>query len=234
MTWALPIVALTIFIFIVAPLIGLYTFSRQRAETVAFTEIEDPLAHHVTHVRLAHPEIVRTTRIDRHPAYCTINISLFTYGWIVLLGRVPYASFGTEALNTQHALGASLIIGAVLTLSGSLMGKHVGRWHIGPRRVYDNLTASKLGDDIRLPYVLGWWGLVSMLISIGFYDYTVITAVGLERLVSSLGGILGTGVAIMCITMVPIYISAIRAYINERTSLVAEARTIIAIEDDRS
>lgn len=233
MTWALPIVILTIFIFVVAPLIGLYTFSRQRAEHVRRTEdYADPIVHRVEHVRLALPEIVRITREDRHPAYLAVNAGLFIYGWVVIFVRVPYASAGAAADDHQYALGISLLIGTVLTLSGAVMGKRFGRWSIGPRKIADNVSSSTLGDDIRVPYVLGWWGLVSTLISIGFYAFTVTTTVGPERLVTSMGGLMALMTALMCVVMVPLFISRIRRYISQRASLIAEAKTIIAMQDE--
>jgi hypothetical protein len=231
--WAVVFISLAIVVFIGAPLVGLLTFQPRRARGVKRAELlegSQAIVAHIAYIRLRHPEIVRQTRLDRHPAYIWMNLSLLAFGWVVAFVVVPYSTRGSETLGTRETLATSLILGSTAALVGTLLGKRVLGRCIG-RFVCDHDTKALLGDDIRVPYVLAWVGLASTAISMGFYGYTVIASAGPVRLLTTLGGAASFGIVGMCVTLIPSFVGRIRDFVEARDIVLTEAAAIIAEQD---
>lgn len=234
MNWALAMVIVALILLVAFPAVGLYLFSPLRARSLKHVEYfrEDILLQaHVQHLRLAHPEIIKTTRLDRHPAYLWLQVVLLAFGVAVIYVEAPYSTLGAEALGTRAALGGSLILGGAMSLSGTLLGARIGRWCLWPR-VCSNVVSGTLGDDIRVPYVLGWWGALSTILSSVFYIYTVVELVGWLKFLITLGGITSFGVIGINAMMIPMFILRLRRYMTERQELIEEAYALMASEDD--
>lgn len=233
MNWAVALVVVALLFLFVAPVLALLFYSPERARAVKHAEVFDvtTVIRQADYLRLRHPEIVKTQRLDRHDSYIWFNLALLAFGWVVMFVEVPYSNLGSAALGTQETLGISLLLGSTLTLVGSLLGLRVGRWRIAPS-VCNNSVSIILGDDIRVPYVLAWGGLFSTSISMAFYGYTVIASAGVARMGNTLGGIAAIGIGGMCLTLVPKFIARIRKYVSARDVLIAEALAIMAQEDE--
>lgn len=216
---------------LVIPAIGLRLFNPHRARNVKLVELSEPsIARRIAMLRIAHPEIIKTDRLDRHPVYIAWCLAILIFGVVVQYFELPYAQNGAARLGTQQTLGVSLLLGGAFLLSGSVMGLRWGRWSI-LGRVSCNTTSSTLGDDVRYPYVFGWWGMVSQAISMGFYQYTVAESVGYYRVLTTYGGIFSILNIPLAIVMIGIFIGRVRSYSNEREALIDEAMAIMAAED---
>lgn len=230
-SWAIILVSLAIFIIIICPAIGLWLFSRSRAANVKQIEaISEQITLQIARLHIPVTQTRRGERLDRHPAYLAYFVNVLAFGCSVLFVEVPYKEEGAETLGTQHTLGISLLLAACMALGGSTLGLHAFGRCIG-RSVCDNETTSKLGDDIRIPYVLAWWGLLSTIIAEFFYAYTVVSVAGVHRLLTTFGGLGTITFSIMAIVMIPMFILRIRQYIADRDILIDDALAIIAAED---
>lgn len=231
--WSAIFISLAIFILIGAPTIGLLTFRPWRARGVKHAELLDgpqAVIAHIAYIRLRHPEIVLYSRLDRHPAYVWMSLSLLLFGLVVAFIEVPYSNLGSETLGTRATLATSLVLGSSASLAGTLLGKRIFGRCIG-RFVCNHDTAAMLGDDVRVPYVLAWVGLASTAISMGFYGYTVIAAAGPYRLLTTLGGATSFAMVGMCMTLIPSFVRRIRDFVQARDVVLAEAAAIIAEQD---
>lgn len=232
--WAIVMVSLAIIIAIVFPTVGLWLFSPTRARHVKHVEAMSELVTvQISQLRISHPEIIRLDRLDRHPAYLGYFATVLAFGCTVLFVEIPYKENGAEALGTQQTLGVSLLLAAGMCLSGSTLGLHAFGRCIG-RSVCNNAVSSRLGDDIRIPYVLAWWGLLSTIIAEGFYAYTVVAVAGVHRLLTTFGGLGTITFSFMAMAMIPMFILRIRRYVTEREILIDEALAIMAAEDRES
>lgn len=228
---AIVLVSLAIVVAIVFPAVGLWLFSPARARGVKqVEEISKQVTVQISQLHISHPEIIRLDRLDRHPAYLAYFVNVLAFGCTVLFVEIPYRANGAESLGTQYTLGVSLLLAACMALSGSALGLHAFGRCIG-QGICNNIVSSTLGDDIRVPYVLAWWGLLSTIIAEGFYAYTVVASVGLRRLLTTFGGLGTVTFSFMALLMIPMFIIRIRRYVAQREILINEARAIIAAED---
>jgi hypothetical protein len=87
------------------------------------------------------------------------------------------------------------------------------------RPITDNIMADQLGDDVRLPYTLGWLGLLSVAVSMCGWAWTIYNY---STLWGTFGGGLTFAIAGMCFTLIVKFIVKIRRYIRARDNLLAE------------
>lgn len=230
--WALAMIIIVVTFGIVIPTVGLWLFNPHRARSLKIMETASgpAVSRRIALLRIAHPEIVKTDRLDRHPVYITWCLAIVLFGISVQFFELPYSQNGADKLGTQHTLGISLLLGGGFLLIGSLMGAKIGRWRI-MSGVHDNVVSSSLGDDIRAPYIFGWWGMVSQAISMGFYQYTVTETVGFHRVLTTYGGIFSVLNIPLAVFMIAIFIGRLRSYATERQLLIHEAIAVMAAED---
>lgn len=225
MTLPGALIVLAMLLLVAGPVLGLAFFSSDRARSVRFAEsTEQAVAQELSQVVIYHPEIVKRYRLDRHHSYIWIHAGLWLYGWGVLLSPGPNTNLAALSWGTQQALGLCLLVGSTLALIGLTLGARVGRHRRIAPKVSRNIMSPMLGDDIRLPYTLACTGLFSILVSMGFYDYTVIAS-SPSKLLGTLGGGLSGAIGLMCITLSIEFILRIRSYTRARDKLLAEAYT---------
>jgi hypothetical protein len=176
----------------------------------------------IEQVVIYHPEIIRRHRLDRHQSYVWIHVGLWLYGCGVLLSPSPSSNLAGLSWSTQQALGLCVLVGSTLALVGLSLGAPVWRWRIAGA-VSRNVMSPMLGDDIRLPYTLGCTGLFSIFVSMGFYDWTIVST-SPDKLLGTLGGGISGAIALMCITLAVEFIARIRAYMRAYDNLLTEAR----------
>lgn len=214
------LVALALILLVAGPVLGLVLFSSDRARSVKVAEDIDPEPV-VDQVVIYHPEIIKRYRLDRHQSYVWIHVGLWLYGWGVLLSPAPSSNLSGLSWSTQQALGLCVLVGSTLALIGLSLGARIGRLRIAGH-VSRNIMSPMLGDDIRLPYTLACTGLFSILISMGFYDYTLISTAP-DKLLGTLGGGLSGAIGLMCISLGIEFIQRIRAYTRAYDKLLTEA-----------
>jgi hypothetical protein len=221
--WSVALIGVALLLLAGIPVFGLISFSRERAEAVRLAEEQSTaVVEQINHLRFRHPEIIKAPRLDRHDTYIWVNAALGLYGLVVMFVTVPYSNLGSQSLGTQQSLGGSLLLGSVLTLTGSLLGCRIGKWRIGGI-ISQNLVSQMLGDDVRVPYALAWCGLLSTAVSMGFYSYTVASSAGPARLFNTLGGLVCICIGLSCLTLVPKFILGSRHYVRARAGLLEEA-----------
>lgn len=222
MTLPAALIALAMLLLVGGPVLGLVFFSSDRARSVKVAEDnEQAVATELSQVVIYHPEIIKRHRLDRHQSYVWIHVGLWLYGWGVLLSPAPSSNLSGLSWGTQQALGLCVLVGSTLALIGLVLGARVGRLRIAGK-VSRNIMSPMLGDDIRLPYTLACTGLFSILISMGFYDYTLISTAP-DKLLGTLGGGLSGAIGLMCISLGIEFIQRIRAYTRAYDKLLTEA-----------
>lgn len=222
MTLPAALIALAMVLLVAGPVFGLVFFSSDRARSVKVAEEnETAVAAELSQVVIYHPEIIRRHRLDRHQSYVWIHCGLWLYGWGVLLSPAPSSNLAALSWSTQQALGLCVLVGSTLALIGLALGARRGRWRIAGK-VSRNIMSPMLGDDIRLPYTLACTGLFSILVSMGFYDYTLISTAP-DKLLGTLGGGLSGAIGLMCIGLGVEFVLRIRSYTRAREKLLAEA-----------
>lgn len=214
---AIAVLIVAAILLVGAPLLGAILFSSDRARRVKIAEGQtDVVVEQIQRLRIKHPEIGRRPRLDRHDSYVWLHVGLWLYGWGVILAPAPNSYLAALSWSTQQALGLCLLLGSTLALTGLMLGLRVGRWRIA-RRVHTNVVSTVLGDDIRLPYMLGWAGLLSIAVSMWFYAITIIT------FAYPLGSAISAAIGCMCLTLAYRFAGQIRRYSRDREHLVAEA-----------
>lgn len=201
--------------------VGVAFFSPDRARAVKLAEIApQAVMEQIGHLRVLHPELVKRDRLDRHDSYVFVNLGLWLYGWGVILASAPNSNLSSLSWDTQHLLGVCLLIGSSLTLIGSTLGLRLGRIRIA-RRVSDHLLSELLGDDLRIPYALGWCGLLSTGMSLWIYGYTVWDTAS-SRMLGTLGGGLSAMIGCSCVTLAVRFIARSHRYSADRDELLDE------------
>jgi hypothetical protein len=218
------LIVLAMLLLVGGPVLGLVFFSSDRARSVKVAEENEPaVAEQLNQVVVYHPEIIRRHRLDRHQSYVWVHVGLWMYGAGVLLSPAPNTNLAALSWSTQQALGLCLWVGSTLALIGVTLGARLGRWRIAGR-VSRNIMSPMLGDDIRLPYTLACTGLLSILVAMGFYVWTLVAS-SPSKLLGTLGGGLSAAIGLMCVTLAVELIARIRAYTHAREKLLAEAFT---------
>lgn len=201
---------------------GWWKYSDERAQGVRAAEAQSQvMAEQMQHLRYRHPEIVKTSRLDRHDTYVWIHVGLWLYGWGVLLSPGPNSYLTTMNWGAQQSLGLCMLVGSTLGLIGTTLGLRVGRFRVAAR-VSKNLVSDLLGDDIRIPYALGGFGLLSLSVSMWFYAGAIFVA-SEDKVLGFLSGALSTCVGLMCITLGVRFVLRVRTYARSRNNLIAEA-----------
>lgn len=218
------LILLAVALMIAGPLLGLVLFRPDRARDVKRIELERAttvLIEQASYFRLLHPEMVHSDRLDRNDPYVWLHVGLWMYGLGTLLSPAPNANIAAIDWATQKMLGACLLFGSSIALSGVMLGLGHGRMHIA-RRISRNPLSELLGDDIRVPYLLGFCGLVSVAVSMVFYAVTIYVT-SASRLLGTLGGGLSMAIGGMCVTLGVRLLYRIRHYSKSRNLLIAEA-----------
>lgn len=227
MTLAGALVVTAMVLLVIGPLMATVLFTPRRAANVRIAEIQtQAMAEHIAALRTVHPEIVRTTRVDRHHSYIWIHVGLFLYGLGVTLAPAPNSNLSTLSWATQQALGLCLLVGSTIALTGITLGARITKHRRIAPGVARNLVSGILGDDIRLPYTLACFGLLSIAVAMGYYVAGIIIA-SHGRLYGTLGGGLSAAIGTMCVTLGAVLLQRIRSYSKARSLLIAEAVALL-------
>jgi hypothetical protein len=187
--------------------VGIFGFSPERAKAIRSAEADDPLVvEEIRRIHVAAPDRFRRGRIDRHPAYIAIHTAALGYSVSILSGAAPTSNLLSLNPGTMFTMASCFLIGSVLSLLGSAMGLHLWRWDIVPG-VSEHIASSRLGDDIRLPYMFGLIGMFTASISLGIYAST-----SFKSTLGSWGGWSAMCIAVACACMVVVYYHRIRQY----------------------
>jgi len=198
---------------------GVTTFTPERAQNIRRAEAEAlERVEQVRQLRIIHPEMCRHDRLDRHPAYVLVIVALLVFGWNVLFGDTAGSSnLAQLPPDTQRALAVCLLVGTILALLSAAGGVKVGRWVIG-RPVREHLWSDRLGDDIRVPYIIGCLGLASTFFSMVFY----VAWTPRDRILGTLGGVFSVAAVGICLALGVMLSVGIRRFVADRDVLVAE------------
>jgi hypothetical protein len=223
--WANVMAGVAIGIFLAILALGAYTFKPHRARNVKYAEQEMAISEHVIEVRNLHPEIVKVSRLDRHPWFigahlCVLGYSLCVFGGAKLTSNV--LALGDVA---RYTMATCFFVGSVLVLTGVALGSRLGPWRIA-RRVRYHATASVLGDDIVLPYRIEMGGMSAMAVSSGIYAWT-----SFQSTAGSLGGWLTLGIAVLCVLSVISFYRAAEVFQRGDTTLIREAEARLEAGD---
>lgn len=203
--------------------IGVFGFKPDKAEAIRRAEAEanSVVIEEVRHVVVRKPDRFRHGRIDRHPTYIGLHIAAWGYAWCVFGGAALTSNVVAMSEATRLTLAVCFLVGSTLVLTGAAMGCEI-RGHAFLRGVKDNMTSSRLGDDIQLPYTFGMAGMAAMAVSFGIYAFT-----SFHSTVGSLGGWLTGTAAISCAVMLGVYYFRLRQFSRVRPRLISEAVTRI-------
>jgi hypothetical protein len=168
-------------------------------------------------VKLTHPEIVKISRLDRHPWFVGPHVCILGYSICVFSGARLTSNVTVLGDSARYTMATCFLVGSVIVLSGALLGAHVGRWVIA-REVSEHLTAQWLGDDIVLPYRVEIAGMSAMAVSSGIYSWT-----SFQSTAGSLGGWLTGGIAVLCGLSVISFYRAVTVFQRWDHTLISEA-----------
>lgn len=214
-----PIAGATAFLVVV--IWGGLQFNAERArglkevENAASIEVVE---RHIVKVAPSHPEIVRTSRLDRHPFYLCIHGAVFGYAMCTVAGADPTSNVASLSESTRLTMAACFLVGAVLIVVSSAMGSRIaGRWWIA-RSVKQHLTSGVLGDDVTLPYRIGIAGMFAVSVSMLIYSST-----SFKNTFGSIGGWMTGACAVACLILIPMMWRASRLWDKWDSTLIADA-----------
>lgn len=218
--------AVAVTLFILA--LGAYTFRPHRARNVKYAEREMAIIEHVVEVRRLHPEIVKVSRLDRHPWFIVPHICVLAYSLSVFSGAKLTSNVMALGDEARYTMATCFLVGSAIVLTGVALGARVGRWVVA-RDVSEHVTATWLGDDIVLPYRLEMGGMGAMAVSSGIYSWT-----SFQSTTGSLGGWLTLGIALLSgLSVIPFY-RAVEVFQRWDTTLIMEATARLEAGDDGS
>lgn len=222
--WAWIFVVLVVTVLIGGPALGVVRFNRRVAEHVRAAEVQDRRAfqQHVVQVVLAHPDIVRTCREDRHPWYLLTHVGVLAYAVSLFAGCQLTAPIAAMGNSTRITLGIGFMVGSALVLAGAALGAQIGRLTIMPS-VHDHLTSDVIGDDIVLPYRIAMAGMSATATSALIY-----ADVSFGDTISELGEYLTAAIVASCCITIPWFWSRVRTFSRNDALLIAEARERLA------
>lgn len=218
--------AITIFVAIL--IAGRIIYRPHRALNTIRAEREIAVVEHVIEARLAHPEIVKITRVDRHPFYVLVHIGVFCYAVCVFGGAALTSNVSALGAQTRFTMAICFAVGSFLVLTGATLGMRVGKWRV-VHGVHEHLTSSVLGDDIVLPYRLAMAGMGAMAVSLSIYSST-----SFKSTTGSLGGWLTGVLAIACAITIPWFYRRVRQFERWDATLISDALTRLELGDDRA
>lgn len=224
MTLSALLVILAVVALVAAPVLATVTFSRDRAESERQAEIVEatPVVYEreMAKMRYRHPEIIKASRLDHHDSYLWINAGLWLVGLGVILTPASNSNVAALSLLIQHLLGLAMLVGSSTSLIGALLGVRIGPITVRPS-IADNLFSDILGDDVRIPYIMAWFGLFSIAVSMWFYAVTT-TLAAKSRVLGTLGGGLSLAIGCMCVTLSIRFLIRLRRYSKARGDLMTE------------
>lgn len=226
--WALTLAFLAFVMLVVIPLVGALRFHPREARNVKYAErlSDGAIQQHVIAVAPAHPEIVRASRLDRHPFYTLPHMAIFAYAICVFRGADVTSNVQALSEGTRTTMAACFMLGSVMVLTASAMGMGVG-WHRFAPRVHEHPTMDVLGDNIVLPYRIGMAGLFTTAVAAGIY-----AATSFQSTTGSLGGWLTASLAAACALTVALLWRRTITFDREDSILVREALARMEIESD--
>jgi hypothetical protein len=206
---------------------GVRNFRPQLARNVKYAEqtmfVDEKK---VDAVRLAHPEIVKVVRLDRHPWFVVPHVMVLGYSISVFLGAKLTSNVLILGDQARYTMATCFFVSSLLVLTGATLGSRVGKWTV-KRDVAEHLTAKWLGDDIVLPYRIEMAGM-----SAGIVSSTIYFATSFTNTAGSLGGWLTMGISILCAMSIPQWNRAVRVFELWDYTLVTEARGRLEDTDD--
>lgn len=200
---------------------GIKQFSPQRALNVKYAERSQEVIAHVIEVRREHPEIVRVSRHDRHPAFLLLPVMVLGYSISVFCGAQLTSNVTALGDSPRYTMATCFLIGSVLMLAGATLGLRIGRRRLSPH-VHDHLTAEVLGDDIVFPYRLSMAGMGAMIVSSSIYWWT-----SFQSTFGSLGGWLTLAITSICVVCIPWFLIAAHRFTKWDRILITEAQARI-------
>lgn len=231
MTWAGWLLIAIVAVFVAILVRSAYTYKPHRARNVKYAEqYQASVVEHVVRARLSHPEIVKTSRIDRYWWYIGPVLAMFGYSVSISILKAPLTSNVVSlGEGARFTMASCFMVGSALVLIGSSLGATVlGRWTISPA-TKDHLTAEVLGDDIVLPYRVGMAGWAALTMSLSIYAWT-----SFQVTIGSLGGwFTAIGSAASLGTILALYRAATVFEKWDRT-LISEAAAAVRRNDAAS
>lgn len=210
--------AVAILILVTCVGIGLFGFTPERAAAIRDGETHTAvIIEEVRRIHVAPPDRFRRGRIDRHPFYLAPHFAALGYSVSVLAGAPVTSNLAALSPQTKFTMAVCFLIGSTLVLLGAVMGLHVWKWDIVPG-VSEHIAASRVGDDVRLPYTFGGIGMFSIGVSTGIYAST-----SFGSTFGSLGGWLTGSIAVACAFMAAVFYRRVRQYSRTLKVIVDEA-----------
>lgn len=198
--------------------IGVLGFNPERAQAIRSAESSPQVViEEIRRIHVGRPEQFRHERLDRHPHYLALHAAALCYAISIFGGSPVTSNVASLAAAAKFTLAACFLVGAVLVVTGSLMGVRVGPCRFF-RGVRDNLVSARLRDDVRLPYTFGGAGMLSMSVSLGLYAST-----SFKSTYGSLGGWMTLWYAGACAVLLVMFYRRTKQYVRLREALIAEA-----------
>lgn len=226
--WANVMVGFSILVFVAILFGGWYTFKPHRARNVKYAEVvyQSSVVERVAEVKLAHPEIVKISRLDRHLWFIGPHMCVFAYAVCVFFGARLTSNVTALGNTPRYTMAVCFLVGSALVLTGVALGARVGPWTV-KRDVVEHVTAKWLGDDVVLPYRIEMAGLSAMAVSSSIYAWT-----SFQSTAGSLGGWLTLGIAVLCGLSVVSFYRALEVFQKWDTTLISEAEARLKAGDD--
>lgn len=218
MTIGIPIlVALSVMAAVALLAYGLWRYNADHARGVKQVELlDDHFVRHIAAIRLVHPEIVRLSRLDRHPFYLTVAVSVFGYSMCIFGGAKLTNNVSALDAGTRYTMATCFALGSMMMLGAALMGVKIGKRYV-MRRIADHPTCEILGDNIAVPYIMARAGLATLAIAAEIYSVT-----SFRSTTGSLGGWLTSGVAAACVACIVMMSRRTRSFEREDRTLLSE------------
>lgn len=184
MTWAGWLLIVIVVVFVGILVRSAYTYKPHRARNVKYAEqYQAAVVEHVVRATASHPEIVKTSRLDRHWWYIGPALAMFGYSISISVFNAPLTSNVISlGQGARFTMASCFMVGSALVMLGSLLGATFGRWTISPTTKC-HLTSDVLGDDVVLPYRVGMAGWAALMVSLAIYAGT-----SFQVTIGSLGG----------------------------------------------
>jgi hypothetical protein len=198
--------------------VGVFGFRPERAKAIRDGEAADPVViEEIRRIHVAPPDRFHRGRIDRHPFYLAPHAAAFGYAISILAGAPITSNLAALSPGTKFTMASCFLVGAVLALCGAVMGIRVWQWDV-VAGVREHIAASRLGDDIRLPYTFAVIAMCAMGLSTGIYASTSFGSTW-----GSLGGWLTGCIAGACAVMGVVFYRRTRQYSRTLKVVVDQA-----------
>lgn len=226
--WANVMIGFAVLVFLGILVHGRRTFNPQRARNVKYAEHHPDLVPYVVKVQKYHPEIVKTSRLDRSWHFVVLHACVLGYSISVFCGAQLTSNVLAIGDQARYTMATCFFVGSILVLIGSSLGLTVRRYTVA-EQVSTHATASVLGDDIVFPYRLSMAGMGAMIVSSSIYFYT-----SFGNTFGSLGGWLTLAITTASIGSIVTFYRAVTTFERWDRILISEARARIADRGDQS